>query len=309
MKLVLVTGGAGFIGSHIVEGLVRQGRKVRVLDNFSAGNMEFLKAVRADIQVIRGDVRKTQDCLKAARGVDIVFHQAALRSVAKSVANPIYTHDVDAGGTLHMLEAAKRRKVRRFVNASSSSVYGDARHFPAKESDALDAISPYGIAKLAAEKYTYSYFLNYGLETVSLRYFNVYGPRQSPESIFSNVVPGFIYRFKSGKPPRIFGDGKQSRDFVYVEDVADANVCAAQTPKAKGMIFNVGAGRDTSIIRIYDELARIMGKTHMKPLFQARRPSDPDRTKADITLAKKILSWAPRVQLREGLKKSVEWFG
>ena len=308
MKRYLVTGGAGFIGSNIVAALVKKGKMVRVLDNFSEGKIEFLKPFKSDIEIIRADVRRYNDCRKAVKGIEVVMHQAALRSVIKSVMEPFATHDTDATGTLNMLEAARQARVKRFVNASSSSVYGDAKHFPTKEESPFGALSPYAVAKLAAERYAYSYFVNYGLETVSLRYFNVFGPHQNPESIYSAVIPGFIERFKKNTAPMIFGDGRQSRDFTYVENVVNANLLAAEVSKAKGEVFNIGSGEDYSILELYKELASIMHKEHLKPLFKKRRPSDPDRTYADISKAKRILGWEPKTSFKEGLKKSVDWF-
>jgi len=308
VKLYLVTGGAGFIGSNIVEALVKKGKKVRVLDNFSSGKMEFLKPFKKDIELIRGDIRRFNDCRKAVKGASIVIHQAALRSVPKSVIEPFLTHDVDATGALYMLQAAKEEGVDRFVYASSSSAYGDVNHFPMKETDSVRPLSPYGVAKLAAELYAYSYYVNYGLETVSLRYFNVFGPHQDPESKYSAAVPGFIDRFKNGKRPIIYGDGKQSRDFTYVENVVNANLLAAEVPAAKGHVFNVGSGHDYSVLDLYWGLAKIMGKEDMKPIFEKRRPSDPDRTFADISKTKKILGWKPTVDFKEGLRRTVQWF-
>lgn len=308
MKLYLVTGGAGFIGSNIVAALVKKGNKVRVLDDFSAGRMEFLKPFKKDIQIMRGTIKSFNDCRRAVKGASIVIHQAALRSVAKSVMSPFETHDTDATGTLYLLEAAKREGVDRLVYASSSSVYGDLKRNPMRETDPVKPLSPYGVAKLTAEFYAYSYYVNYGLETVSLRYFNVFGPHQSPESEYSTVVPGFIERFRKNKRPVIYGDGRQSRDFVYVENVANANLLAAIVPAAKGHVFNIGSGRDTSILELYGELAIILKKEHLKPVFEKRRPSDPDRTRADISLAKNILGWRPTVSFKEGLKRTAEWF-
>ncbi len=308
MKIYLVTGGAGFIGSNIVEALVKKGRKVRVFDNFSTGKMECLAPFKKDIEIIKGDICRFKDCQKAVKGVSIVIHQAALRSVPKSVINPFASHDADATGTLYMLQVAKEEGVDRFVYASSSSAYGDVKKFPMKEDDPVRPLSPYGVAKLAGELYAYSYYVNYGLETVSLRYFNVFGPRQNPESLYSAAVPGFIDRFKQNKAPIIYGDGKQSRDFTYVENVVNANLLAAEVPAAKGHVFNIASGKDHSVIELYKELAKIMKKEHLKPIFEKRRPSDPDRTNANISRAKKILGWRPTVDFKEGLRRTCEWF-
>jgi UDP-glucose 4-epimerase len=308
MKLCLVTGGAGFIGSNIVAALVKKGKKVRILDNFSSGKMDFLKPFLKDIQIVRGDIQKPADCRKAVKGVSIVIHQAALRSVAKSVMDPFATHECDATGTLNVLEAAKNEGVDRLVYASSSSVYGDVKRFPMREGDPIKPLSPYGVAKLAAELYAYSYYLNYGLETVSLRYFNVFGPHQNPESIYSAVVPAFIERLKKNISPFIYGTGEQTRDFTYVDNVVNANLLAAEVPAAKGHVFNVASGQDYSVLDVYHGLAKIMGKTHIKPVFKKRRPSDPDKTNADISKTKKILGWRPTVNFEEGLKRTAQWF-
>ncbi len=308
MKLYLVTGGAGFIGSHIVAALVKKGEKVRILDDFSSGKKEFIKPYLRDIQIQKGSITRFADCQKAVKGVHAVIHQAALRSVAKSVMDPFAYHETDATGTLNMLEAARRGGVKRFVNASSSSVYGNVDHFPMRETDSTRPLSPYGTAKLAAELYAYAYFLNYGFETVSLRYFNVFGPHQSPESVYSTVVPAFSERLKQNKSPIIYGTGKQSRDFTYVENVVNANLLAATVPGAKGHIFNIANGTDFSVLDVYRELAAIMGKKHIKPEFQKRRPADPDKTYADVSQAKRILGWKPTVGFKEGLRRTVEWF-
>ncbi|HXV18882.1 MAG TPA: NAD-dependent epimerase/dehydratase family protein, partial [Candidatus Omnitrophota bacterium] len=234
MKLkYLVTGGAGFIGSHLVELLVKKGHKVRVLDNFSTGFASYLKPFQGKVEVQKGDVRNTRDCLRAVRGVEVVFHEAAFTSVAKSVETPSEVHEIDATGTLNMLEAAKTAGVRRFVYASSCSVYGNATRFPLREGDPIKPLSPYAVAKLTGELYTYSYFVNYGLETVALRYFNVFGSRQNPMSKYSAAVPGILSRLKKGQAPVIYGDGKQSRDFVHADDVAMANFLASKVPAAK----------------------------------------------------------------------------
>ena len=305
---VLVTGGAGFIGSHLVEALVKRGDAVRVLDNFSSGKLEFLNSVRKSIQLVRGDVTQPADCAKAARGVRVVFHLAARRSVIKSVLDPVKTHAADATGTLLMLQASKEARVDRFVYASSSSVYGIARKFPMREEDPLRPVSPYGAAKLAGEFYAYSYFMTYRLPAVSLRFFNVYGPRQNPESAYSQAVPGIVYRLRRGLRPVIHGDGRQSRDFTYVGDAVKAILSASRAPDAAGCVFNIACGKDYSILHLHKILARVMSKSHWAPVFKPRRPSDPDRTLADVSKAQKILGWKPAVPLQAGLASTVEWF-
>jgi len=308
MKVYLVTGGAGFIGSNIVAALVKDGKRVRVLDNFSTGRQEFLRPFKSSIHIMEGDIRRFKDCQKAVKGVSIVFHQAALRSVPKSVVQPFVTHDIDATGTLNMLQASKEAGVDRFVYASSSSVYGDVKRFPMKEDDPVKPLSPYGVAKFAGELYAYSYYVNYGLETVSLRYFNVFGPHQNAESKYSAAVPAFIDLFYHNKSPIIYGDGRQSRDFTYIENVVNANLLAAKVPAAKGHVFNVASGRDYSVLELYRELAKIMRKTNLKPVFEKRRPSDPDRTIADVSKVEGVLGLKPSVDFRQGLEKTVLWF-
>lgn len=307
-KFHLVTGGAGFIGSHIVEALLKEGKSVRVLDNFSTGKMQFLEPYKKDIHIIRGDIRRAGDCFKAAQNAAVVFHQAAEKSVPKSVLNPLLTHETDATGTLNVLEACKKNGVRRFILASSCAVYGIAKKYPIKEEAPLEPLSPYGAAKIAAEKYAFSYYAGGFLETVALRYFNVYGPFQDPESVYSAAVPGLISRLKRNERPIIYGTGRQSRDFVYVSDVARANLLAAEVPHANGGVFNIASGQDQSILRLCRDLSGLMGKEKLKPLFKERRPSDPNRASADISKAGAILGWKPLIDFYAGLKNTVEWF-
>src|SRR3989338_6840139 len=250
MAHYLVTGGAGFIGSNIVEELVKRGEKVRVLDNFITGKMENLKSFLDKIELIEGDIRDREVLKKALNGIDFVLHQAALRSVPKSVENPFLTNDINVFGTLNLLMAAKEAKVKRLVYASSSSAYGDAKRFPQKETDLPVPISPYGVSKLAGENYCVVFAKTLGLETVSLRYFNVFGPRQNPESKYSAVIPMFIFKMLRGESPLVDWDGKQSRDFTYVANVVEANLRACVAPGVSGEVFNVACGQTTSIIDI-----------------------------------------------------------
>ena len=307
MKRFLVTGGAGFIGSHIVEGLLQRGHSVRVLDNFSNGKIKNIKPFLERIEVLRGDIRSLPDCKKASKGMDSVLHQAALRSVPKSLLNPHDYNEVNIQGTLNMLEASLANKVKSFVFASSSSVYGDVRNFPEKEDFLPQPISPYALTKLSGEYYCRMFSLYYGLPTVSLRSFNVFGPRQSPDDEYAAVIPKFITLMLAGRRPPIFGTGRQSRDFTYVRNVADANIAASSRPALKGEVFNIAGGANFSII----ELVRILNKilnTALQPRFLDRRRGDVFKTRADLSRAKGLLGFTPRINFREGLRLTAEYF-
>ena len=307
-KTILVTGGAGFIGSNIVEALVKKNHRVVVLDDFSTGFMSHLKPFLSKLKLVRGDIRDPHIVHRAMKGVEIVIHQAAIRSVPKSVDNPFLSHSVNATGTLILLHEAMRQKIKRFVYASSSSAYGDVENFPQKEGDPVKPLSPYGASKLVGEHYCYCYFQNCGLKTVALRYFNVYGPRQNPESKYSAVVPAFIDKIKKGHSPTIDGTGKQSRDFTFVKDVVAANLRAAfGHQRAAGQVFNIAGGKDYSVL---DTLRILSGELGAKPepRFGPKRKGDADRTCADITKARSLLGWKPRVSFPQGLKETVRWF-
>ncbi len=307
MAKYLVTGGAGFIGSNIVEELVRRGEKVRVLDNFSTGSKENIEPFIEKIELIEGDIRDKKMVSKALRGIDFVIHQAALRSVAKSVEDPVETHDVNATGTLSLLIAAKEAGVRRFVYASTCATYGDAKTFPQKEADEVAPISPYGASKLAGETYCRVFAKTLGLETVALRYFNVYGPRQNPESKYSSVVPAFIFDIKKNKVPVIDWDGKQSRDFVFVKDVVQANLLAIKSKEASGEMFNIGNGCATTIYDILMQIEKILGKK-IPPKFGPKREGDVRKVYSDISKARRILGFKPVFALEKGLKLTLDWF-
>ena len=307
MAKYLVTGGAGFIGSNIVEALVGRGEGVRVLDDLSTGNEENLKPFADKIEFQKGDIRSEEDVKKALEGIDFVIHQAALRNVAKSVENPVDTNDVNVRGTLNVLLLAKEAGVKRLVYASSSSAYGDCKEFPQKEIFAPDPISPYGVSKLAAEYYCRMFSATLGLETVSLRYFNVFGPRQNPESKYSAVIPAFISRLANDQPCIIDGEGKQSRDFTFVSNVVDANLAACEAPGVSGMVFNVACGSDYSVVDVAESLKKIMGKD-IESIYGTRRQGDPDRTYADISALRDFLGVEPKIDFHQGLEKTVEWF-
>ena len=307
MSRFLVTGGAGFIGSHITGALVRRGHFVRVLDNFSSGKKENLSGVINKIEIFRGDICSAKACLRAARGMDFVFHEAALRSVPGSMKEPELYNKVNIGGTLNMLKASASCKVKRFVLASSSAVYGEVGRFPQKESFLPMLVSPYALSKLAGEYYCSIFSRFFGLETVSLRYFNVFGPRQALDDEYAVVIPKFITCMLNDKEPPIYGTGKQSRDFVYIDNVVSANILAATRPGVKAGVFNVASGKNYSVLELVSILNKIMGKS-VKPAFLKVRAGDVFKTLADVSLAKKKLGFIPKVDFAEGLRETAEYF-
>jgi nucleoside-diphosphate-sugar epimerase len=305
MSTYLVTGGAGFIGSNIVEELIKRGEKVRVLDNFLTGSKENLNFL-TNYELIEGDIRSKEDCQKALKGVDYVLHQAALRSVPKSVDDPFLTNDINVNGTLNLLFQAKKAGVKRVVYASSSSCYGDVVNFPQREDFNPRPISPYGVSKLAAENYCHTFSKTFGLETVSLRYFNVFGPRQNPESKYSAAIPALLSRMINGKPPIVEWDGEQLRDFTYVGNVVEANLaCAASKDISGGEVFNVACGNSVSILDIVNALNKLLG-TNLKPEFHPKRAGDVRKTFADVSSIRKITG--PGIDFHKGLELTVEWF-
>lgn len=307
MSKFLVTGGAGFIGSHIAEALVRQGHAVRILDNFSSGKEKNLSKIKDKIELIRADIRSKEHCGKATRGVDFVLHQAALRSVPKSMFNPGEYNEVNIGGTLNLLEASRENKVKRLVFASSSSVYGDTDNFPEKESFLPMPISPYALTKLTGEYYCNIFSMHYGLDTVCLRYFNVFGPRQSLDDEYAVVIPKFITCMLKNELPPVYGNGRQSRDFTYIDNVVEANLLAAQKENLKTGVFNVASGKDYSILDLVKYLNKIMDKD-IKPELLKPRPGDVFKTLADLSRTKKILGFSPKIDFAEGLKLTVKYF-
>ncbi len=303
----LVTGGAGFIGSHIVDALVGNGDKVKVIDDFSSGQMENLSGVLNKIELIKGDIRNKDIVRPAMEGVDYVLHQAALRSVPKSLANPELYNDVNINGTLNILTLARDAKVKRVVIASSSSIYGDIDKFPEKEDFLPQLISPYGLTKLAAEYYSRIFSKIYGLETVNLRYFNVFGPRQSLENEYAVVIPKFVTCMLRDQQPPIHGDGKQTRDFTYVSNIVHANIKSAVTPGIKCEVFNIACGKAYSVMDIVKYVNKILGKSIL-PVFGPIRTGDAKHTLADISRAKKLIGFKPEIGFEEGLKKTIEYF-
>ncbi len=308
MTKVLVTGGAGFIGSHIVEALLKQGYSLRVLDNFSSGKEANLAPVIDKIELIRGDIRDKDTCFQASQGIDSVLHQAALRSVPKSLLYPGDYNEVNIQGTLNMLEAARENRIKSFVFASSSSIYGEARRFPEKEDDPVSPVSPYALTKLTGEYYCRIFYENYGLHTVSLRYFNVFGPRQALDDEYAVVIPKFITCLLKNESPPIYGTGRQSRDFTYISNVVEANILAMRKANSlKGEVFNIAAGRDYTILELVKILNKLKHKD-LKAVFLPKRPGDVFKTQASLTGAKKILGFQPKINFVEGLKLTLEWF-
>ena len=311
MSKYLVTGGAGFIGSNISEKLLEKGHDVRVLDNFSSGKEENLARAKEiagnRLFIMRGDIRDKETCLKACEGMDYVLHQAALRSVPKSMKDPESYNDVNISGTLNMLQAASKKIVKRFVFASSSSVYGDVTKFPEKEDFLPALISPYALSKLAGEYYCRIFSEFFNVETVCLRYFNVFGPKQALDDEYAVVIPKFIHCILHDQAPPIFGTGKQSRDFTYIDNVVQANILAATTPGVKHNVFNVANGKDNTVLELVSYLNKILGKSVM-PQFLPVRPGDVLRTCADISKIKKVLHYKPAVDFEQGLRRTAEYF-
>ncbi len=307
MKKILVTGGAGFIASHITTALVERGDKVRVFDNLSTGFKHNLSHVASDIEFIEGDIADEQAVGQAMRGVELVFHQAALASVQLSIENPLATHQSCATGTLNVLHHAAKAGVSRMVYAASSSAYGDRPFAAKRESDVHQVLSPYAAAKLAGELYCEAFYHSFGLETVGLRYFNVFGPRQDPASPYSAVIPIFVSAILSGHPPIIFGDGHQARDFIYVDNVVQGNLLAAQAPEAPGKIFNMGQGRQTSLLQLLSLLGDLLGKP-VQPRFEPARSGDVRESMADISQARTLLGFEPQKSLEDGLRHTIDYY-
>jgi UDP-N-acetylglucosamine/UDP-N-acetyl-alpha-D-glucosaminouronate 4-epimerase len=309
-ELALVTGGAGFIGSHLVERLLADGVRVRVLDNFSTGartNLGFAPRFRRQLEVIRGDVRNLPVVLRAARGAKVIYHQAAMRSVPRSVKDPLGANENNVTGTLHVFEAARRCKVPRVVYASSSSVYGDRPELPKREDQPPAPVSPYAVSKAAGEQYAAAWTRLYGVETVGLRYFNVFGPRQDPKSQYAAVIARFIQWGLRGQPLEVHGDGTQSRDFTYIDNVVEANVLAGKAPGAAGEVFNVGCGDRVSLLDIIGRLEAQLGRT-LERRHTPSRAGDVPHTLADVSKAKRLMGYSPLVGFDEGFRRTVEYF-
>jgi nucleoside-diphosphate-sugar epimerase len=302
---ILVTGGGGFIGSHLVSRLLELGHEVRTLDNFSTGHRSNLDSVAGEVEVVEGDIQSYERASHATRGCEVVFHQAALPSVPRSVQDPLTSTASNVTGTINVLLAARDAGVRRVVYASSSSVYGANPDLPKREDMAALPISPYAVAKLAGEGYCRAFGEVYGLETVAIRYFNVFGPRQDPRSQYAAVIPNFIAALLGGEPPTIYGDGEQSRDFTYVENVVDANVLAAQAANVAGRVYNVACGERVTLNELFAELRELIG-SDLQAVYTDARMGDVRHSLADISAARRELGYEPSVSLREGLGRTVE---
>ncbi len=307
MERYLVTGGAGFIGSHIAEELAIKGFFVRIVDNFLTGKEENVAPFLEDVELLRGDIRNLELCREAVKDVDYVLHQAALPSVPRSVEDPLLTNAINIEGTLNILLASREASVRKVVFASSSSVYGDDEHLPKKEGLEGNPLSPYAVTKLAGEKYCQVFSEIFGLPTVCLRYFNVFGPRQDPFSQYAAVIPNFITCLLSDKAPIIYGDGEQTRDFTYVANIVEANIQAVRVPDVSGQVFNLGNGVRTTVNDLAETLRELM-KKDIEPVHEEERPGDVKHSFADIAKAEALLDYTPRVSLKDGLLKTIEWF-
>jgi UDP-N-acetylglucosamine/UDP-N-acetyl-alpha-D-glucosaminouronate 4-epimerase len=302
---VLVTGGAGFIGSNLVERLLEEGHDVRVLDNFSTGRRENLVHVADDVDIVEGDVQSYERAHRAVQGCEVVLHQAALPSVPRSIQDPLTTNATNIVGTLNVLLAARDSGIRRVVYASSSSVYGAGEQLPKTEEQTPDPMSPYAVGKLAGEGYCRSFFEVYGLETVALRYFNVFGPRQDPLSQYAAVIPRFITAFLADTPVTIYGDGEQSRDFTHVVNVVDANVLAMSTASVAGRTYNVACGERITINQLVESLREVTGR-EVQPNYAPARPGEVRHSHADIGRARRELGYEPRVLFQEALRTTVD---
>lgn len=307
MARYLVTGGAGFIGSHIAETLVKKGDKVRVLDDLSTGKMENLAGIAGRFDFVEGDIRDLETCRRAVDGVETVFHEAALASVVRSVADPLLNDAINVKGTLNMLVAAKEAGVRSFVLASSSAVYGDDPGMPKVEGREGKPLSPYGVSKLVDEKYAQVFHALHGMRAVALRYFNVFGPRQDPASEYSAVIPLFITKMIRGERPTVYGDGMQSRDFIFVGDVVRANLAAAEAAAAAGEAINVACGVGTTVNGLLAAVNEVLG-TKIEAVHAAPRPGDILHSTADMAKARRLMGYEPSLSFLEGLQMTVDWY-
>jgi nucleoside-diphosphate-sugar epimerase len=306
--IALVTGGAGFIGSHIAAALISSGAKLRIIDDLSTGYRENLEELKGDFDFVHASVADESALRKALEDVELVFHEAAIPSVPRSVENPRQTHIASVESTFSLLLAARDRNVRRLVYAASSSAYGDQPTLPKVETMLPEPLSPYAVAKLVGEHYCQVFTRVYGLETVSLRYFNVFGPRQDPSSQYSGVISRFISALLGGDQPVIYGDGEQSRDFTYIQNVVDANLKAAESAKAAGQVINIANGERITLNQLLNELKSLTGKSDVVADYKPTRPGDVKHSLADIARARELLSFEPRVDLRTGLKLTMDWW-
>ena len=303
----LVTGGAGFIGSHLAEELVQRGHQVRVVDDFSTGKKKNIASFLDKIELIEGDIRDIEVCRRAAKGMDFVLHQAALTSVPYSIENPLLTNEINIKGTLNLLLASRDAAVQRYVFASSAAVYGDDPHLPKKEEVVGASLSPYALSKRVGEMFCQLFTRTFGLSTVCLRYFNIFGPRQDPASQYASVIPLFISRMLKNEKPVIFGDGEQTRDFLFVSNVVEANMLAVKADSLEGEVFNIGYGEETSINELTRKINEIL-KMNIRPAYDEPRPGDIKGSFADISRARKMLKYEPAVDFSEGLKRTIRWY-
>lgn len=304
MKTALVTGGAGFVGSHLVEALVKKNIKVRILDDLTTGSLKNIEAFLPHLHFIKGSILDAKKLKEACRGVDVVFHQAARVSVQESIEKPVEVHNTNLTGTLNALKAAKACRVKKFVFASSAAVYGDNGKIVQKEDSEKCPISPYGIQKLAAEYYLSFFNTVEGIETISLRYFNIFGARQNPRSDYAGVLTRFVECFEANRTPVLFGDGRQTRDFIYIKDVVNANLLAAKKNGIGGEVLNIGTGRETSLLRLVEMLSHLFGRT-VKPTIKPARKGDIMHSRASIEKAQHDLGFIPQYSLEKGLKEMV----
>ena len=307
MAHYLVTGGCGFVGSHLVEALVQKGERVRVFDNCSTGKAKNIAHVKDQIEFVDGDLRELDAVHQAVAGVDYVFHQGARPSVARSVADPILSNNVNINGTLNLLVASRDAGVKRVVYAASSSAYGNIPTLPRSETLSPEPASPYAITKYVGECYCRVFTQVFGLETVALRYFNIFGPRQDPTSQYSAVIPKFIHAYLQGSSPAIEGDGEQSRDFTYIANAVHANLLACHAEGIAGEVFNIGCGQQTSINRLASLIGEMM-ETEAEPIYTSSRPGDVRHSRADIRKAQQLLGYEPEVELKVGLRQTIDWF-
>lgn len=307
MPTCLVTGGAGFIGSHVTTALVERGDQVRVLDSLISGYRKNLEHLGDQVELIEADVADPEAVFAATEGCEVVFHEAAMASVPASQRTPLESHAACMTGTVNVLDAARRRGARRVVMAASAAAYGDRPYAAKRETDPVDPLSPYAASKIASELYCQAFAKSFDLETVALRYFNVFGPRQDPESEYSAVIPIFVTKMIAGERPTVFGDGMQSRDFVFVEDVVQANLLAADAPDASGRVINVATGRHTTLLDLIDAINAAAG-TDLEPIFAEARVGDVRESLADITQARRLLRYEPKVPFAEGLKRSIDYY-
>lgn len=308
MGMSLITGGGGFIGSNMVRFLLEQGQKVRVLDNFETGKRENLTEVKGRIEVIEGDIRDRETVRRAVQGAEVIYHLAALGSVPRSIKDPATTNDVNVNGIFNMLMAAREAKARRFVFASSSSVYGQSEVLPQHEDLPLAPISPYGASKAIGEIYCRTFYETYGLETVCLRYYNVFGPRQDPSSQYAAAIPLFVSSLLRDQSPTIFDDGEQSRGFTYIENVMQANWKAANAAKTHGEAMNISTANAVTVNTVVQAIQKLMGKEHIQPTYTAPRPGDIKHSLADISRARKTIGYEPLISFEEGIQKAIRWY-